>query len=172
MALSRTTSSLILPEHFADDLRVVPDAFRAGHRFNKYSQICARALRQSLKETERVAAEKRGTTILRYQKWENGQGGQQVRTRSILISSLHNYRHTHPSGCCNLLALEEPLYTHARCAGDFYCSISQFGSTSLLRACAVHSGRAFAMSSSRAAMVIWLQCYNLYLNFTPSARIT
>ncbi|CAL1705358.1 unnamed protein product [Somion occarium] len=46
--------------------------------YNKYTQIAARALRQSLKEEERVAAEKRGQTILRYQKWENGQGGQQV----------------------------------------------------------------------------------------------
>ena len=50
----------------------------AHNRFNKYSQICARALRQSLKETERVNAEKRGSTILRYQEWKDGQGGQQV----------------------------------------------------------------------------------------------
>ena len=47
-------------------------------RYNKYAQITARAVRQSLKETERVGAEKRGTTVLRYQKWENGVGGQQV----------------------------------------------------------------------------------------------
>ncbi|KAK7693853.1 hypothetical protein QCA50_003426 [Cerrena zonata] len=46
--------------------------------YNKYTQIAARALRQSLKEEYRVAAEKRGQTILRYQKWENGVGGQQV----------------------------------------------------------------------------------------------
>ena len=46
--------------------------------FNKYSQVAARALRQSLKESERVKAEKRGFTELRYQKWENGQGGEQV----------------------------------------------------------------------------------------------
>ena len=52
--------------------------FFCPYRFNKYSQICARALRQSLKETERVTAEKRGTTILRYQEWKNGQGAQQV----------------------------------------------------------------------------------------------
>lgn len=52
-------------------------------RFNKYSQIAARALRQSLKETERVAAEKRGATILRYQEWKDGQGGQQVCRRSL-----------------------------------------------------------------------------------------
>jgi F-type H+-transporting ATPase subunit epsilon len=47
--------------------------------FNKASSIAARALRASLKEDKRVAAEKRGATIMRYQKWENGQGGEQVR---------------------------------------------------------------------------------------------
>ncbi|KAI0797526.1 mitochondrial ATP synthase epsilon chain-domain-containing protein [Abortiporus biennis] len=52
--------------------------WRGIFSFNKYSQIAARAVRQSLKEEERVAAEKRGVTILRYQKWENGVGGQQV----------------------------------------------------------------------------------------------
>ncbi|KAF8921313.1 hypothetical protein BDZ89DRAFT_1004651 [Hymenopellis radicata] len=46
--------------------------------FNKYSQIAARAVRSSLKEEQRVISEKRGVTNLRYQKWENGQGGQQV----------------------------------------------------------------------------------------------
>ncbi|OSD08410.1 hypothetical protein PYCCODRAFT_1429476 [Trametes coccinea BRFM310] len=46
--------------------------------FNKYSQIAARAFRASLKEEERVVAEKRGVTMLRYQKWENGQGGPQT----------------------------------------------------------------------------------------------
>ncbi|KIM58552.1 hypothetical protein SCLCIDRAFT_1084146 [Scleroderma citrinum Foug A] len=46
--------------------------------YNKYSQITARAVRQSLKESERVQAEKRGITALRYQKWENGVGGPQV----------------------------------------------------------------------------------------------
>ncbi|PCH37819.1 hypothetical protein WOLCODRAFT_95899 [Wolfiporia cocos MD-104 SS10] len=52
--------------------------WRSVFTYNKYTQIAARALRQSLKESERVAAEKRGITILRYQQWENGQGGQQV----------------------------------------------------------------------------------------------
>ncbi|GJE96892.1 mitochondrial ATP synthase epsilon chain-domain-containing protein [Phanerochaete sordida] len=52
--------------------------WRGTFTFNKYSQICARALRQSLTETERVAAEKHGSTILRYQEWKDGQGGQQV----------------------------------------------------------------------------------------------
>ncbi|GBE81821.1 mitochondrial ATP synthase epsilon chain-domain-containing protein [Sparassis latifolia] len=52
--------------------------WRSVFSYNKYTQIAARALRQSLKEEERVAAEKRGLTILRYQQWENGQGGKQV----------------------------------------------------------------------------------------------
>ncbi|KAF8516929.1 mitochondrial ATP synthase epsilon chain-domain-containing protein, partial [Hysterangium stoloniferum] len=47
--------------------------------FNKYSQIAARALRQSLKEGERLQAERRGITLVRYQNWENGKGGEQVR---------------------------------------------------------------------------------------------
>ncbi|KAH9833061.1 mitochondrial ATP synthase epsilon chain-domain-containing protein [Rhodofomes roseus] len=46
--------------------------------YNKYTQIAARALRQSLNESERVQAEKRGLTILRYQNWENGVGGPQT----------------------------------------------------------------------------------------------
>jgi F-type H+-transporting ATPase subunit epsilon len=47
-------------------------------RYNKYTQIAARAVRQSLKENERVAAEKRGLTALKYQHWEGGKGGEQV----------------------------------------------------------------------------------------------
>ena len=46
--------------------------------FNAYAQISSRALRQSLKETARLNAEKRGLTDLRFQKWENGNGGPQV----------------------------------------------------------------------------------------------
>jgi F-type H+-transporting ATPase subunit epsilon len=57
-----------------------------GCRYNKYSQIAARALRQSLKEGERVKAEKRGLTAMRYQHWENGKGGEQV-CLSFWISS-------------------------------------------------------------------------------------
>ncbi|TFK91765.1 hypothetical protein K466DRAFT_482064 [Polyporus arcularius HHB13444] len=55
--------------------------------YNKYTQIAARALRASLKEEERVAAEKRGVTILRYQRWENGHGGPMVRTPIILVDT-------------------------------------------------------------------------------------
>jgi len=53
--------------------------------FNRYAQVAARALRSSLKEEQRLAAEKRGTTSLRYQQWENGQGGPQV-----CLSSVHH----------------------------------------------------------------------------------
>ncbi|KAF8737257.1 hypothetical protein AX14_013196 [Amanita brunnescens Koide BX004] len=46
--------------------------------YNKFAQITARAVRASLKEDHRLAAEKRGLTSLRFQQWENGLGGQQV----------------------------------------------------------------------------------------------
>ncbi|KAG9018656.1 hypothetical protein FRB90_010856 [Tulasnella sp. 427] len=52
--------------------------WRQHFTFNKYSQIAARAVRQSLVEAERLKADKRGSTVLKYQKWENGQGGTQV----------------------------------------------------------------------------------------------
>ncbi|KAF8126035.1 mitochondrial ATP synthase epsilon chain-domain-containing protein [Boletus edulis] len=52
--------------------------WRGVFTYNRYAQITARAVRQSLKETELVGAEKRGITALRYQKWENGVGGAQV----------------------------------------------------------------------------------------------
>ena len=58
---------------------IFADDYVAFRRFNKYSQICARAVRHSLKEGERVKAEKRGLTALRYQHWANGQGGEHVR---------------------------------------------------------------------------------------------
>ncbi|WVQ97951.1 hypothetical protein IAU59_005071 [Kwoniella sp. CBS 9459] len=45
--------------------------------WNKYTQIASRALRQALTETDRVAAEKRAAIGVRYQLWENGQGGEQ-----------------------------------------------------------------------------------------------
>ncbi|KAI9453344.1 mitochondrial ATP synthase epsilon chain-domain-containing protein [Russula earlei] len=52
--------------------------WRQVFTYNKYTQIAARAVRQSLKENERVMAEKRGLTALRYQHWEGGKGGEQV----------------------------------------------------------------------------------------------
>ncbi|KAG9313309.1 mitochondrial ATP synthase epsilon chain-domain-containing protein [Chiua virens] len=59
-------------------------SWRGVFSYNKYAQITARAVRQSLKETERVGAERRGTTALRYQKWENGVGGQQPLRRHLV----------------------------------------------------------------------------------------
>lgn len=53
------------------------------YSYNKYAQITARAVRMSLKEEKRLAAEKRGVTTLRYQQWENGKGGQQVMIFSL-----------------------------------------------------------------------------------------
>ncbi|KAJ7452108.1 mitochondrial ATP synthase epsilon chain-domain-containing protein [Mycena galericulata] len=52
--------------------------WRSVFTYNKYTQITARAVRNSLQETHRLAAEKRGLTALRYQTWENGEGGVQV----------------------------------------------------------------------------------------------
>jgi len=57
---------------------VTMSSWRTIFSYNKYSQICARAVRASFKEEQRVAAEKRGLTSLRYQQWENGKGGQQI----------------------------------------------------------------------------------------------
>jgi F-type H+-transporting ATPase subunit epsilon len=68
-------------------------------RYNKYAQITARALRASLKEEERVIAEKRGLTSSRYQKWENGLGGLYVRvlraslwTAGLVLFNRHRFR--------------------------------------------------------------------------------
>ena len=47
--------------------------------YNKFAQITARAVRSSLKDDLRVAAEKRGQTSVRYQQWQDGKGGAQVR---------------------------------------------------------------------------------------------
>lgn len=52
--------------------------------YNKFAQITARAVRSSLKEEQRLAAERRGLTTLRFQQWENGLGGQQVWRELIL----------------------------------------------------------------------------------------
>ncbi|KAF7301763.1 hypothetical protein MIND_00741900 [Mycena indigotica] len=52
--------------------------WRSVFTYNKYTQITARAVRNSLEETHRLAAEKRGLTLLRYQKWEDGVGGTQT----------------------------------------------------------------------------------------------
>ncbi|ODO09028.1 hypothetical protein I350_02625 [Cryptococcus amylolentus CBS 6273] len=49
--------------------------------WNKYTQIASRALRQALSEGDRVAAEKRAAIGVRYQVWQNGEGGEQQYVR-------------------------------------------------------------------------------------------
>ena len=44
----------------------------AGITFNRYSAICARVLRRSMKEELRTASERRGVMDLKMQKWESG----------------------------------------------------------------------------------------------------
>ncbi|EDR06564.1 uncharacterized protein LACBIDRAFT_300113 [Laccaria bicolor S238N-H82] len=53
-------------------------AWRTLFTYNKFASITARAVRSSLKEEERLLAEKRGLTSVRYQKWANGVGGVQT----------------------------------------------------------------------------------------------
>jgi len=57
----------------------------ATKSYNKYAQITARAVRNAFKEDQRVLAEKRGLTSVKYQKWENGTGGPQVRDSVLPI---------------------------------------------------------------------------------------
>ncbi|KAJ7756280.1 mitochondrial ATP synthase epsilon chain-domain-containing protein [Mycena metata] len=52
--------------------------WRSVFTYNKYTQIAARAVRNSLQESQRLAAEKRGLTSVRYQHWENGEGSAQT----------------------------------------------------------------------------------------------
>ncbi|KAL2010799.1 hypothetical protein VTN00DRAFT_3517 [Thermoascus crustaceus] len=47
----------------------------AGLTYNRYLAVAARAVRRSLKEGPRVAAERRGQMELRFAKWENGKQG-------------------------------------------------------------------------------------------------
>ncbi|KAG6810852.1 hypothetical protein H0H92_010067 [Tricholoma furcatifolium] len=53
-------------------------SWRNFFTYNKYAQITARAVRASFKEEERLAAERRGLTSLKFQRWENGVGGIQT----------------------------------------------------------------------------------------------
>ncbi|OAA59318.1 mitochondrial ATP synthase epsilon chain domain-containing protein [Cordyceps fumosorosea ARSEF 2679] len=47
----------------------------AGLTYNRYLAIAARAIRRSLNEEKRIAAERRGDMELRFAKWENGKMG-------------------------------------------------------------------------------------------------
>ncbi|EFI28288.1 hypothetical protein CC1G_13817 [Coprinopsis cinerea okayama7 len=67
-------------------------AWRSVFTYNKFAQITARAVRNSLKEEQRVLAEKRGQTSVRYQQWQNGKGGPQFwcnPTGFSLATSIH-----------------------------------------------------------------------------------
>ncbi|KZZ95581.1 Mitochondrial ATP synthase epsilon chain domain-containing protein [Ascosphaera apis ARSEF 7405] len=44
----------------------------AGLTYNRYLAIASRAVRNSLKEEQRMAAARRGELDLRFSKWENG----------------------------------------------------------------------------------------------------
>ncbi|KAL1999501.1 hypothetical protein VTN02DRAFT_4431 [Thermoascus thermophilus] len=48
----------------------------AGLTYNRYLAVAARAVRRSLKEGPRVAAERRGQMDLRFAKWKNGKQGE------------------------------------------------------------------------------------------------
>jgi len=48
----------------------------AGISYNRYLAIAARVVRRSLKEEQRLAAETRGHSELRFAKWEGGKQGE------------------------------------------------------------------------------------------------
>ncbi|OOF92506.1 hypothetical protein BO94DRAFT_622318 [Aspergillus sclerotioniger CBS 115572] len=48
----------------------------AGLTYNRYLTVAARAVRRSLKDGPRAAAERRGNMDLRFAKWENGKQGE------------------------------------------------------------------------------------------------
>ncbi|KAL2265164.1 hypothetical protein VTJ83DRAFT_6264 [Remersonia thermophila] len=48
----------------------------AGLTYNRYLAVAARAVRRSLKEEKRLAAERRGQQDLRFAKWTNGKQGE------------------------------------------------------------------------------------------------
>ncbi|KAH6642586.1 mitochondrial ATP synthase epsilon chain-domain-containing protein [Boeremia exigua] len=47
----------------------------AGLSYNRYISVASRVVRRSLKEEQRIAAERRGVSELRFAKWENGKQG-------------------------------------------------------------------------------------------------
>ncbi|OBT59544.1 hypothetical protein VE04_00112 [Pseudogymnoascus sp. 24MN13] len=49
---------------------------QAGLSYNKYLSVAARVVRRSLKEEQRVAAERRGVSELRSARWVNGKQGE------------------------------------------------------------------------------------------------
>ncbi|KAK6361653.1 hypothetical protein TWF730_005370 [Orbilia blumenaviensis] len=49
---------------------------QAGVSYNKYLSIAAQAIRKSLKEQARAAAERRSGNELKVSRWENGKQGE------------------------------------------------------------------------------------------------
>ncbi|KAL1889225.1 ubiquinol-cytochrome c reductase core subunit 1 [Ceratocystis pirilliformis] len=48
----------------------------AGISYNRYLAVAARALRRSLKEDKRIAAERRAESDLKFSAWTNGKAGE------------------------------------------------------------------------------------------------
>ncbi|KAG6078337.1 hypothetical protein E4U30_007224 [Claviceps sp. LM220 group G6] len=64
-------------QHQLLDTAEMPAAWKtAGLTYNRYLAVAARAMRRSLKEQHRVAAERRGEMDLRFAKWSNGKQGE------------------------------------------------------------------------------------------------
>ena len=59
-------------------------------RYNKYSQVAARAVRASLKEPERIKAEKRALVTLKKQTWDKGTPSESVSTTIGFAQELWN----------------------------------------------------------------------------------
>lgn len=92
-ALNHHGCQLEISLHVCFRLNTLLYASLLPFRYNKFAQITARAVRSSLKEEQRLAAEKRGVSTLRYQKWENGKGGAQVRIIMENFQELFSYLH-------------------------------------------------------------------------------
>lgn len=54
-------------------------AWRNVFTYNRYAGIAARAVRRSLKEEQRLQAERRATSTVRVSKWKDGVQGEQQR---------------------------------------------------------------------------------------------
>ena len=54
-------------------------AWRNVFTYNRYAGIAARAVRQALKENQRLVAEKRNQSMVRVSKWKDGVQGEQIR---------------------------------------------------------------------------------------------
>lgn len=60
----------------------------SGLTYNRYLAVAARVVRRSLKEGERLKAERRGEMELRFAKWENGKQGENKSLAQANASSM------------------------------------------------------------------------------------